>query len=243
MPLFAENELLAACRLLFGADAQIGRDFLFYMQTSGIKSAFRQKAKQTHPDLFAASAPEQVAQQAERFRDLNEAYRLLEDFSQDPHKRLWQPADQTTRFSRQPDWGWEAAETTSGDRPLPQRYLEIGLFLYHCGVISYAEMIEALVWQRRQRPVIGSLAERWGWLSAEAITEINRYHGRRGRFGQRALDLGHLTSFQLQVLLRYQQRCQKPFGQYFVEQGLLRSQEVETFVRSQRQHNARFSRR
>jgi hypothetical protein len=53
---------------------------------------------------------------------------------------------------------------------------------------------------------------------------------------------GYLTPFQVQVLLRYQQRCQQPFAQYFVEQGILGRDEVERLMRQQARHNARFKR-
>ncbi len=101
-------------------------------------------------------------------------------------------------------------------------------------------MIEALVWQRRQRPILGTLAERWGWLKAHDVQAINRMTGRRGRFGARAVELGYLTSFQVQVLLRHQRQLQKRFGQYFVEQGMLSLDQIDAYIREQKQHNFRY---
>jgi hypothetical protein len=248
MSVFAETELLDACRVLFGDTLKLNRDFLYYMQPSGVKTAYRQRAKETHPDRLIDAAPEEYERQTELFRDVSQAYQLLDAFSSDAHKRLTTPvADRSTRYYRQPPAsnpgpGATASSTTS-ESPfvLPKRRLEAGLYLYYRGVITYAEMIEALVWQRRQRPIIGDLAERWGWLSAADIQSINRYHGRRGRFGARAVELGFLTPFQVQVLLRSQRHSQKPFGQYFVEQGVMTSQEIEAYIREQHQHNANFS--
>lgn len=249
MSLFAESELLDACRVLFGSELQLSRDFLFYMQPGGIKSAYRQRAKETHPDRLVDAQPHEYERQTELFRDVSQAYQLLDAFSSDPHKCLWPVADRATRF--------DPAATKSGPTPppqqpseshaaedspfeLPRRHLETGLYLYYRGLISYPEMIEALVWQRRQRPVIGTLAERWGWLKDGDVAMINRYHGRRGRFGARAVELGYLTPFQVQVLLRYQRQMQKPFGQYFVEQGMMTDAEIEAYIRQQQQHNAHF---
>lgn len=243
MSLFAESELLDACRVLFGTEVQLNRDFLFYMQPGGVKSAFRQKAKQMHPDMYAAASADVYERQTELFRDVNEAYRLLDRFTASGSKRLWTPADRETTFRYDP----HASETrghadTEEEFSLPQRYLEAGLYLYHRGVITYAEMIEALVWQRRQRPVIGDLARRWGWLRDADVDALNRRRTFRGRFGARAVHHGYLTSFQVQVLLRYQQRCQQPFAQYFVEQGILSADEVERFMRQQARHNSKFNR-
>lgn len=242
MPLFAENELLDACRILFGTEVQLSRDFLFYVQPRGIKSAFRQKAKQVHPDLHTAAAADEYERQTELFREVNEAYKLLNRFSTSEHKRLWSPADRNTSFcynSAKPHNNPPSADNAS-DLTLPQRYLETGLFLYHRGVITYAEMIEALVWQRRQRPIIGDLAIRWGWLKEIDLKILNRQGAFRGRFGARAVHYGYLTPFQVQVLLRYQQSCQQPFAQYFVEQGILSANEVKRLMREQALHNSRY---
>ncbi|MCD6525822.1 MAG: DnaJ domain-containing protein [Desulfuromonas sp.] len=249
MSSFAESELLEACRVLFGSELQLNRDFLYYMQPGGIKSAYRQRAKETHPDRLIDAQPHEYVRQTELFRDVSQAYQLLDSFSADPHKRLWASADRSTHFdsNRTASPSSPASDATGPtDRQdsaylLPKRHLETGLYLYYRGLISYPEMIEALVWQRRQRPIIGMLAERWGWLSAEDVRLINRYHGRRGRFGARAVELGYLTSFQVQVLLRYQRQAQKQFGQYFVEQGMMTDAEIEVYIRQQRQHNTRFS--
>lgn len=242
MPLFAENELLDACRVLFGSEVQLSRDFLFYVQPCGIKSAFRQKAKQVHPDRHAAVAADEYERQTELFREVNEAYKLLDRFSTSEQKRLWTPADQDTTFRSNSNG--QQPEEPPADSPdsfsLPQRYLEAGLYLYHRGVITYPEMIEALVWQRRQRPVLGDLAIRWGWLKEGEIQLLMQQGSFRGRFGARAVRYGYLTPFQVQVLLRYQQRCQQPFAQYFVEQGILSADEVKRLMREQAQHNARY---
>lgn len=253
MSLFAETELLDACRVLFSTEVQINRDFLYYIQPSGVKSAYRQKAKETHPDCLIGAAPDEYERQTELFRDVSQAYQLLDSFSCNEQKKLWFAADCRTNFSGQDDQqstnSQESSSSTStcyratNSEPkqssfeLPKRHLETGLFLYYRGVISYPEMIEALVWQRRQRPIIGSLAENWGWLKAGDVQTINRFCGRRGRFGTRAVELGYLTSFQVQVLLRHQRQLQKRFGQYFVEQGMFSTTEIESYIREQGQHN------
>jgi len=252
MSSFAETELLDACRVLFSGDLRINRDFLFYIQPSGVKSAYRRKAKETHPDRLVGAAPEEYDRRAELFRDVSQAYKLLDSFSSAESRKIWSAADWNAGFGQQatntPNPTQSSSRSTrsnpyeTADSPfcLPKRQLETGLFLYYRGVISYAEMIEALVWQRRQRPILGTLAERWGWLSASDVQAINRMTGRRGRFGSRAVDLGYLTAFQVQVLLRHQRQLQKRFGQYFVEQGMLTNEEIDAYIREQKQHNLQY---
>ena len=62
----------------------------------------------------------------------------------------------------------------------------------------------------------------------------------RGRFGSRAVELGYLTQFQVQVLLRYQRQLQKRYGQYFVEQGRMTNADIEAWLREQQHHNQHF---
>lgn len=253
MSSFAETELLDACRVLFSSELRINRDFLYYIQPSGVKSAYRKKAKETHPDRLVGAAPEEYDRRAELFRDVSQAYKLLDSFSSAECKKIWTAADWNTGFTQQSSSSPRSSyagsqqppksnpfETPESPFSLPKRQLETGLYLYYRGVISYAEMIEALVWQRRQRPILGTLAERWGWLSAGDVQNINRMTGRRGRFGARAVDLGYLTPFQVQVLLRHQRQLQKRFGQYFVEQGMLSNAEIDAYIREQKQHNFQY---
>jgi hypothetical protein len=123
-------------------------------------------------------------------------------------------------------------------RPLPFRTLEIGRYLYYQGHISYQQLIDALVWQRKQRPVIGDIALRWKWLNAAAIERINKSSGRPCRFGARAVELGLLSSFQVKTLLFYQRSQQQRLGKYFVRMKILTSEEMESLVQELREHNA-----
>ena len=43
------------------------------------------------------------------------------------------------------------------------------MFAYYQEKISYQDLIDALVWQRRQRPVLGAIASKWGWLSEQQV--------------------------------------------------------------------------
>lgn len=71
----AEHELFDSCRILFGAELQITRHFLEYLQHSGIKSAYRKKALETHPDVLADQGD--VDQGADLFRMVHQAYANL----------------------------------------------------------------------------------------------------------------------------------------------------------------------
>lgn len=233
-----ETTVLAACRTLFGSDVNIGLDFLRYLQPSGAKSAFRRIAKETHPDLFAAQRPEIQQKQNDLFRHVLQAYELLNVFFRRRDDGLWMPSD---RFSTQDLRRQARRETARGERfytgSMPHRPLEIGLYLYYRGAIPYRALIDALVWQRGQRPSIGDIAKRWKWLHDEDIAAILSLRGKPLRFGEKAVELGVLTPFHVKAILWYQRSQQERLGQYFVKRGYLTANDLERFAKELHHHN------
>ncbi len=73
----AEHELFDSCRVLFGAEVQVTRCFLEYLQRPGIKCAYRQKALETHPDILASQGDKAKHQSADLFRIVQQAYENL----------------------------------------------------------------------------------------------------------------------------------------------------------------------
>jgi len=43
------TRLFSACRVLFGPQVEITLEFLNYLQESGVKDAYRRRARETHP--------------------------------------------------------------------------------------------------------------------------------------------------------------------------------------------------
>jgi hypothetical protein len=222
---FPEALLLDACRILFGAEIDRGRDFLCGLRPEGLKAAFRASAKENHPDRCAGCPPEIRSERTARFREAARAYQLLGRFC----------AQRNAGSVAGP--GPEPGIASYPHPRVPARPLEFGRFLYHRGRITYQELTAALLWQRRQRPSLGALARHWGWLDQARLDTILRDRKPALRIGQRALQLGYLNTTQLQVLLRYQRSLQRKLGQYFVEQGLLTAAEVEKLVQDLRLHN------
>lgn len=76
----AETAVLQACQTLFGLEPSICRGFLFTLQPSGAKSAYRKKAKETHPDLFHDQDRAAQQRQANLFHEILGANETLNRF-------------------------------------------------------------------------------------------------------------------------------------------------------------------
>ena len=244
----SETALLNACRTLFGKEVNLSHEFLDYLQPSGAKIAFRNQAKAHHPDAHAGSAPHIRQMQTERFREIRQAYDLLIEYLEKrPRRRASSLRNRPVRKSPP-----RTGKTTRHDtrrRPsakpaaIPSIPLEFGMYSFYQGKITYQQLIEALVWQRRQRPTLGAIAQKWGWLAEAEVSRVLCHRGQAVRFGKKAIELGYLKPFQVEALLNHQRSLQKRIGEYFVEKGLLSEEETDRISRNLARHNRQISQR
>jgi hypothetical protein len=73
----AEQELFRACQVIFGNELNVSRDFLAYVQMSGVKRAYRKRAKETHPDCFVGQGDLAQRFGARKFQVVQNAYKNL----------------------------------------------------------------------------------------------------------------------------------------------------------------------
>jgi hypothetical protein len=247
--LIPEAEVLNACRALFGQRIACSKNFLVSLQPGDVKSAYRRRAKETHPDLFFGKDPVFQKRQAEMFRRVLESYDLVQKFFQQREAGRRHAFKQTVYKEKRQEKPYakaatNRAEAKKADTPfyagfVPLYRMEIGRYLYYRGKIPYAALIKALSWQRSHRPSIGEIALRWDWLNHHAVRAILNFKGRLLLFGERGVHLGVFTPFQVRTLLAYQRTRQKKLGHYFVEKGLLTPREMERMVAELKEHNAR----
>ncbi len=113
------------------------------------------------------------------------------------------------------------------DAPGPRTKLMFGRFLLARGHITLQQLIDAVRWQRAQRPPVGRIAMSWGILSANQVYEILSHKSPEDRFCDVAVRRGYMTGFQRLAVLGRQREMQKPIGSYFVEHGILSRDEIE----------------
>lgn len=288
----AENELFRACEIIFGPELTINRDFLEYLQISGIKTAYRKRAMETHPDRFAANGDMHLSQGTQLFHAVQEAYENLLGYLKArengyrlplTRQRTWSAGNGRTpsasgaaskprRASSAADHGWsrkkkEEASARSGNTsgqknggwrkaspaqdlkafwqtetfysgPMPNRRLLFGHYLYYSGLITWRTVIQALVWQRTERPRLGELGRRYGMLTEDEVFIILKNRPAFKPFGETAIDLGLLTASQLNSLMFHQKRLQKKFGEFFIEKRLLRPEQLHRLITKCHLHNS-----
>jgi hypothetical protein len=279
----AEHELVHSCQVLFGADTNITRGFLEYLQLAGIKSAYRKKAFETHPDVLASSNGRQAQQNGDLFQVVQQAYENLKGYlearergfrfkvvSPPPYRAQSYPAATKKSWSKpappqetQTQWPGAKKYTTTNqakpnagrnhqsnskcytswsqnsiNRSIPSRQLLFGHYLYYSGIATWQTVIKAIVWQRTERPRIGELARKYGWLSSQDILAILKGRKLSDPFGKSAISMGMLTRAQLRILLFQQKRLQKKFGQYFVQNKLMTAFELQRLVHQFYSHNS-----
>jgi hypothetical protein len=237
-----KQDLFKACESLFGTDIDVSVEFLRYLKPSGIKAAFRKKALETHPDRAIMLAGH-VDSLEIRFKEINLAYQLLKEFLNCPWKYQLGEDGSICR-SKWPvrpaaKSNYSAHEETRYCGRVPQRSLLLGQYLYYSGHISLATLIKAIVWQRLQRPSIGSIAADWDLLLPQNIIDILRGRRYGEKFGECALRCGYISKYQLALLLNRQKTIQPQIGKYFIEQGIISSFQLYRMIEEMKKHNRR----
>ena len=196
-----------------------------------IKVAFRQRARQTHPDLAGSKA-----QDGKAFREVAEAYdRLVQGVERSEQggrgrRRREFVADGPVRVVQQ-------KRVEARPAGIPNRRLALAQFLFHIGWVSWDAVLESLRWQQANRSPLGRLAVELGGLGDEDVRRILRLQRAGERFGACAARLGLLPPNALARLLERQRRLQPLVGQFFVQRGLLSPQRLAEALKRQRAHN------
>jgi hypothetical protein len=260
------KELFRSCEILFGANLAISSEFLDYLQVSGVKSAFRKRAMETHPDRQATENRLLYQNSAAGFHSVYEAYTHLLGFLEEKETSRNFPgksqtmgtgsADPSSPVDERPgSYRWQtikpinlAGHTRRNGRfantekyysgPLPSRHLLFGHFLYYSGLINWRTITRILTWQRIGRPRIGELGHHLGIFDKQDIATILHYKQPGSPFGETAVRLGMLSEYRLKVLIFEQQRRQKKFGAILLENNLIKADELRELLNRFDQHNA-----
>ena len=245
-----ETDLLNACTTLFGSEVNASIDFLNYLKTSGLKTAYRKRALETHPDR-ALALGKHAGIMNERFKKVKEAYDILRSFIEESNKRTIRNTihnrqtqrKKRTAAQRQPHTQKKSRTDHYYTGRIPKRELLIGQYLYYSEAISWRTLIEAIAWQLKHRPRIGQLAVDWGIITHYEIAKILSKKAWDEKFGECALRTGYITAFEHIALLGKQRGIQSPICQYFIRKKVLTPSQISNYLRKQSVHNLKVPRK
>jgi hypothetical protein len=244
-----KKELFRACSVLFGPEVSTDGNFLFHVQETGVKSAYRERALLTHPDRLRHLGDEECRKKMSLFIEASWAYEQLMDFIRKKHllrrPRARTPSGFSSSASAGPPpqgetcrSGRRRAARGSGSRPVPGRRLRLGQFLFFSGAISWQALIKAIVWQRRQRPRLGEIAQQWGWLREEQILTVAARRALGEPIGEAMARHGLLSRARLNILIIRQRQLQKALGEYFIQYGYFSKGTLDVLLEKFELHNS-----
>lgn len=206
----SREKVQAACELLFGKGIMNADDLRAKTNPMVLKAVFRRRAREVHPDR-AEVLHVSPAVLHEKFTSVEAAYKLIE------------------RVVVQ-------GEMFGEEKPAARvRFLE---HLVRTGRISRDTMVDALRWQRRQRPSVGRLAVEAGFLTDDQVWEVLHERRRTQAFGERFVEFacrkGYLSSEAAQAVVKKQEKMHRRIGEYFVERRLFDADAVAMFAVEQR---------
>jgi hypothetical protein len=260
-------ELFQACETIFGHEVKVSNDFLEYLQPIGIKTAYRKRAFETHPDrakvlgsfardlntefIDVRQAYEKLLLFVETKNERNERVPLFKDFRMQQEYSWQSPGKSSQKNTRNYKAGQKknSHEQRHANKKnknqsdhfytgsIPKGNLMLGQFLYYSGLISWRTLIEAICWQRLQRPQIGQIAISWGLISYQDVIRILTARTFNEKFGDCALRIGYISNFEHFALIGRQRQLQRPFGEYFIEKGILTAMDIMNIAGKQQLHN------
>jgi hypothetical protein len=229
----SQTELLKAYTILFGQETNASVNFTKYLQPVVLKTAYKKKAFETHPDRAKVLGKPGYGMD-ETFREIRRAYEMLIPFI---GKRKF--AHHTVSAKKKHSATHHCTDTSDHffSGKIPERRLLIGQFLYYSKFISWKTFIKAVVWQRQKRPKIGQIAIDWGMLDPPAIMNILQGKNFSEKFGDFALRIGYITRFEHFALIGKQKNLQPPIGEYFIRNKILSASAMAINVKKQKNHN------
>ncbi len=230
------KELIFAYKILFPEEYRLSLDHISSLKLSKLKSVYRKKALETHPDrAFLLGLNEDTL--SHRFKELTLSYHNLYSFlDNNPRQIIILPerhpvVDKKKDFDHNP--GPRVKEFLKADQISKDRLL-FGQLLFDSGLISISTLLNALQWQRQQRPRYGEIARQWDILSTDEIIKILRTVKFKEKFGEGALRLGYLNPFQHKAIMFKQRNLQSPIGEYFLSRGFINAEELKIILEQQR---------
>jgi hypothetical protein len=223
------TEAITACQILFSAKFNLAKGIMPYLRIEDAEAAY---AGLMEMYVAAKFKPD----------------RSNRDFTIGNLKKLARVYDVLAAFIRAYSES-EKIRKDDGRQPRtlyykgspPSRRLRFASYLYYRGAITRGMRDESLAWQKSSRPLMGQLAMKKGMINAYDFARILVHLKEGESFGVVARRLGILNQAQIRDILKKQLQYNCPIGKYFIDQGILRQDQIDRLHREMLNHNTRYS--
>ena len=261
MKLTLSHEEEKALLLLMGATAVFDEISLKRAYRKKVKTSHPDMASQLGKDPVLMKIQFQEINEAfhlllEKVRKDNSEY--VKSVYRKARPGAYKPTSQSTRTQHrkaEPQWQGShhknASRPTSGKKksprnsmngkyyhgPIPTRMLRFAEYLYYIGDVTWDELVRSLVWQYRNRPKLGELAENLGILDQARVIHIIKNRKFTEKFGEAAIRLGVLSRMDVDKLVRQQKMIGLPIGKFFLEKHILSEEQLYRRLLTCHHHN------
>ncbi len=249
-PVLAEQKLYRACKIIFGPEVVVSPGFLQYMQKSGLKSSYRQRALETHPDCCPNQSEFGKRRMSMMFHSVCRAYEDLKDFLEAREKGLYpqltahlQNYDKGASWPQQPHdrkHDKPSGHRGAGRQPQQMRPPRRRVVKPRSAMVNNSRP------GTEKKIYHGSLPKRkllfghylyysglidWQTLIQALVWQRNQ-QPRLGEIGRR---LGWLSKKDILAIMRHRSRT-RPFGRSAVQMGLLSESQLKILLGQQKKY-------
>lgn len=241
------RELFRSCEILFGSELHISGEFLDYLEVSGVKTAFRKRALETHPDRHRDKDPHRQRENTALFSSVLDAYENLLVFLREK-ETLQQPpgARRASATTTAPSASWPRTEPAQRRQrpfgPLPRRPIK--------PIIPAGESYRDGGFSSTDRYYVGALPERRllfghflyysglaNWRTIARVLTWQRTE--RPRIGELGRRFGIFDQDDIRTIMHFKKPF-SPFGQTARMLGLLSEQQLRVLIFQQKRLQKKF---
>lgn len=253
-PTVTEKQLFRSCEILFGSDLLISPDFLNYLQLSGLKTAYRKRVMETHPDRVGCrdefmqqrnSAPFHVVQEA--YENLLGFLKTKDESSQiaefpEPGKTLSRPPNKATGQAKPRNGSQSSFSKAAKEDEFPQRTIRpitLPNDTPRGSVLSNTEKLYQ--GPLPHRPLLfGQFLYYSGLANWRTISRILTWQRLdRPRLGELGHRFGIFTQEDITCILQNRTPLQ-PFGESARRMGILTEYQLQALIAQQKRLQKKF---
>lgn len=243
----SHRELFRSCEILFGRELQVSVDFLDYLQESGVKSAFRRRAMETHPDRQIGKDLQAQRENTAVFYSVRQAYENLLEFLREKETRGFRaesagPSAESTFSTGAKTRGGHGPHTGSNCRPDFRQAIKPIILtdeLQRSSGLSSTEKYYHGPLPNRQL-LFGHFLYYSGLVNWRIVTRILTWQRtERPRLGELGQRFGIFDQEDISTIMRYKKPFQ-PFGLTARVLGMLNEQQLRLLIFQQQRLQKKF---